>query len=99
MDEGVAILGYDVVALYPSLKLVFMIREIDRAMVSRIESKKGAEKEKAIALRNITNITMPLIIFMLEHQFFSTIGEKRETTIWRQVTRPTATCVLVRLVR
>ena len=54
MDEGVEILGFDVVALYPSLKLEFMIREIDRAMVLRIESKKGAEKDKAIALCNIT---------------------------------------------
>ena len=54
MDEGVEILGFDVVALYPSLKLEFMIREIDRAMVLRIESKKGEEKDKAIALCNIT---------------------------------------------
>ena len=30
MNEGVEILGYDVVALYPSLRLEFMIREIDR---------------------------------------------------------------------
>jgi hypothetical protein len=39
LDEGVEILGYDVVALYPSLKLEFMIREIDRATVLRIETK------------------------------------------------------------
>ena len=70
MDEGVEILGYDVVALYPTLKLEFMIREIDREMVLRIETMKGAEKEKATALRNIT---IPLIIFILEHQFCSTI--------------------------
>ena len=52
-------------------------------MVLRIEKKSGAEKEKATALHNIT---MPLIIFMIEHQFCSTIGEKGKTTIWRQVT-------------
>ena len=52
-------------------------------MVLTIEKKKGAEKEKATALRNTT---MPSIIFMLEHQFCSTIGEEGETTIWRQVT-------------
>jgi hypothetical protein len=63
LDEGVEILGYDVVALYPSLKLEFMVREIDRAMVLRIETKEGKEKEQAIALRNVT---MPLIIFMLD---------------------------------
>ena len=31
-----------------------MIKEIDGAMVLRIETKEGTEKEKAIALRNIT---------------------------------------------
>ena len=72
LDEGVEILRYDVVALYPSLKLEFMIREIDRVMVLRIEMKEGEEKQKAIALRNIT---MLLIIFISEHQFSSTIGK------------------------
>ena len=83
LDEGVEILGYDVVALYPSLKLEFMIKEIDRAMVLRIETKKGEEKRKAIELRKIT---IPLIIFILEHQFCSTIGKQGEKTVWRQVT-------------
>jgi hypothetical protein len=83
LDEGVKILGYDVVALYPSLKLEFMIKEIDRAMVLRIETKKGEEKHKAIELRKIT---IPLIIFMPKHQFCSTIGKQGETTVWRQVT-------------
>ena len=32
------------------------------------------------------NITMTLIILMIELQFCSTIGQKGETTIWRQVT-------------
>ena len=83
LDEGVEILGYDVVALYPSLKLEFMIKEIGRAMVLRIETKKGEEKHKAIELRKIT---IPLIIFMLEHQFCSTIGRDGEKKVWRQVT-------------
>jgi hypothetical protein len=83
LNEGVEILGYDVVALYPSLKLEFMIRMIDKAMVLRIETKKGEEKEKAIQLRNII---MPLVIFMLEHQFCSTVGKDGEKMIWRQVT-------------
>ena len=84
LNEGVEIIGYDVVALYPSLKLEFMIRMIDKAMVLRIQTKKGEEKEKAIQLRNII---IPLVIFMLEHQFCSTIGKDgKEKTIWRQVT-------------
>ena len=83
LNEGVEILGYDVVALYPSLKLEFMVRMIDKAMVLRIETKKGEEKEKAIQLRNII---MPLVIFMLEHQFCSTVGKDGKKTIWRQVT-------------
>jgi hypothetical protein len=81
LDEGVEILGYDVVVLYPSLKLEFMIREIDRVMVLRIETmKRGEGKRKAITLRNIT---IPLLIFILEHQFDSTIGRDREKTVWR----------------
>ncbi len=52
LDEGVEILGYDVVALYPSLKLKLMIKEIDRAMVLRVETKKGEEKHKAIWLHS-----------------------------------------------
>jgi hypothetical protein len=83
LNEGVEILGYDVVALYPSLKLEFMVRMIDKAMVLRIETKKGEEKDKAIQLRNII---MPLVIFMLEHQFCSTIGKDGKKTVWRQVT-------------
>ena len=83
LDESVEILGYDVVALYPSLKLEFMIRETDRAMVLRIETMKGKEeKRKATELRNII---MPLIIFMLEHQFCSTVGKDGKITVWRQV--------------
>ncbi len=55
-------------------------------MVLRIETMKGEEGGgKAIAPRNVT---MPILIFMIEHQFCSTIGrdgEKTET-VWRQVT-------------
>ena len=29
---------------------------------------------------------MPLVIFMLEHQFCSTVGKDGEITVWRQVT-------------
>jgi hypothetical protein len=36
-----------------------MIREIDRTIFLRIETKEGEEKEKAITLHNIT---IPLII-------------------------------------
>jgi hypothetical protein len=61
-----------------------MIKEIDRAMVLRIETTRGEEeKRKATELRNIT---MPLVIFMLEHQFCSTIGKDGEITVWRHVT-------------
>jgi hypothetical protein len=53
-------------------------------MVLRIETTKGEEeKRKATELRNIT---MPLIIFMLEQQFCSTVGKDGEITVWRQVT-------------
>jgi hypothetical protein len=61
-----------------------MISEIDRVMVLRIETMKGEEgKRKAIALRNTT---IPLLIFILEHQFCSTIGRDGEKTVWRQFT-------------
>ena len=60
-----------------------MVREIDRTMVLRIETKEGEEKEKAITL---LHIKMPLIIFMVEHQFCTTIGKEGEKTFWRQMT-------------
>ena len=50
--EGVEILGFDFVDLYRSMKLEYMIREIDRAMSLRIETKEGEEKGKDIVLRN-----------------------------------------------
>jgi hypothetical protein len=34
--DRATLIGFDVVALYPSLKLEFMIREIDRAIYTRI---------------------------------------------------------------
>jgi len=46
LDESVEILGYDVVALYPSLKLEFMLKEIDRAMVLRIETTRGKKRKE-----------------------------------------------------
>ena len=46
VDEGVEILGHDVVSLYPSLKLEFMVREICRAMVLRMETKEEKRKKK-----------------------------------------------------
>jgi hypothetical protein len=61
-----------------------MIKEIDRVMVLRIETARGEEeKRKATEVRNIT---MTLVIFMLEHQFCSTVGKDGEITVWRQVT-------------
>ena len=50
---------------------------------SEDRKEEGSREEKETSIHNIT---IPLIIFMLEHQFCSTIGEEGETTIWRQVT-------------
>ena len=58
MDEGVEILVHDVVVLYSSLKLEFMIRKRDRAMVL-IEQKKATEKEKTTTL--LHNITVDIV--------------------------------------
>ena len=69
MDEGVEILVHDVVVLYSSLKLEFMIRKRDRAMVLMIrkrdramvliEKKKATEKEKTTTLFH--NITVDIV--------------------------------------
>jgi hypothetical protein len=59
-------------------------KKLDEGVVLRIETMKGEEgKRKAIVLRNIT---IPLLIFMIEHQFYSTTGRDGEKTVWRQVT-------------
>ena len=53
--------------MYPNLKIAYIIKEIDRAMLLRIDLKDSvADKRKAEELRQII---IPMIIFMLEHQF------------------------------
>ena len=42
------------------------MKEIDTSLCERIKQKRGEDKEKARALRDIV---MPLLIFILEHQF------------------------------
>ena len=64
---GVEIIGFDITAMYPNLKIAYIIKEIDRAMLLWLDLKADeTEKEKAEELRQII---IPMIIFMLEHQF------------------------------
>jgi hypothetical protein len=64
---GVEIIGFDITAMYPNLKIAYIIKEIDRAILLWLDLKADeTEKEKAEELRQII---IPMIIFMLEHQF------------------------------
>ena len=64
---GVEIIGFDITAMYPNLKIAYIIKEIDRAMLLWLDMKDNEdEKKKAQELRQII---IPMIIFMLEHQF------------------------------
>jgi len=65
-EERVGIETWDLSALYLSLKIQYVIREIDTLLVERIDSRKGEEKKEAEALREIV---IPLIIFQLQHSF------------------------------
>ena len=64
---GVEVIGFDVTAMYPNLKIAYIIKEIDRAMLLRIDLKDSvSDKQKA---EELMKIIIPMIIFMLEHQF------------------------------
>ena len=62
-------------ALYPSLKIQYVIREIDTLLVERIDSRKGEEKKGAEALREIV---IPLFIFQLQHQIVYVLSDEPE---------------------
>ena len=61
-EERVVIETWDVSALYLSLKIQYVIKEIDTLLVERRDSRKGEEKKGVEALREIV---IPLIIFQL----------------------------------
>ena len=57
---GVEVIGLDFTVMYPSLKIAYIIKEIDRAMLLRIDVKDDeSEKKKAEELRQII---IPMII-------------------------------------
>ena len=74
-EERVEIETWDVSALYPSLKIQYVVREIDTLLVERIDTRKGEEKKRAEALREIV---IPLIIFQLQHQIVYVLSDERE---------------------
>ena len=64
LDEGVEILGYDVVTMYPSSKLEFMIREIDsinvyaRTSILQYNRERRRENSLETSHRNINRLHM-----------------------------------------
>jgi len=52
-EDVVEIETWDVSALYPFLKIEYVMMEIDTLIVERIESRKGEEKKGAEALIQI----------------------------------------------
>jgi len=74
-EERTEIETWNVSALYPSLKIQHVIREIDTLLVERIDNRKGEEKKRAKARREIV---IPLIIFQPQHQIVSMLSDERE---------------------
>ena len=74
-EDSVDVETWDIAAMYPSLKIAYIVKEIDTSLCERIQQKQGEDKEKARALREIV---MPLLIFMLEHQFVYVTSEGLE---------------------
>jgi len=65
--EEIMIASWDIAAMYPSLKLEYVVREVDTLLVERIGQKpQGAKRDAAKRLRKVI---MPLLIIMLQHQF------------------------------
>ena len=62
----VGLATWDIKAMYPSLKHGFIVREVDEALVRRINRRQGEERARAKRLREVL---MPLLIFSLQHQF------------------------------
>ena len=60
---GVEVIGFDVTAMYPNLKIAYIIKEIDRAMLLWIELK-DTETEK-IKGEELRQIIIPMIILGL----------------------------------
>ena len=83
-DEEVLLATFDISAMYPSLKIGYIIEEIDTILVERVESMSGVEKAKAGKLREVI---IPLLIFLLEHQFVyvrsDEEGEKEKKIFYR----------------
>ena len=51
---GVEVIGFDVTAMYPNLKITYIIKEIDRTMLLRIDLKDNVvDKQKAEELRHV----------------------------------------------
>lgn len=59
-------------ALFPSVQHPFAIHEIDDLLVERIERAEGQIKREVVRLREII---MPLLVFVLEHQFVYVLSE------------------------
>ena len=81
-DQSIYLYTADVEALYPSLSIEYIIREIDTIFIHLIETKTGEEKEETSRLREMC---LPLLIFMLEHQFLYVRSEgkkEEESKIW-----------------
>ena len=64
---GVEVIGFDVTVMHPNLKIAYEIKGIDRSILLRISLKDDVtEKKKTEELKQII---IPMIIFLLEHQF------------------------------
>jgi len=63
----------DFKALFPSVQHAYAIREIDELLLERIERAGEQFKREAVRLREII---MPLLIFVLEHQFVYVLSDQ-----------------------
>ena len=74
-EDEIEVYTWDVAAMYPNLKIAYIVKEIDERIVERIGRLKGEERVSAETLREIV---MPLMIFMLEHHFVYVLSEGKD---------------------
>jgi len=64
--EEIMLAIWDISAMYPSLKIEYIVREVDTLLVERIgQRNRGAERDAA---KESWKVIMPRLAFMLQHQ-------------------------------
>ena len=85
-DERVLVMvTYDVESMYPSMKHAWLVRAIDGIMAEREADRSSGTEEQKRGARQLREMVVKLLIFLLQHQVVRTRQEdSEEMTCWHQ---------------